>query len=98
MQLLQEMNNNGIHINNNTTKVTCKVFQDNSGALEMANVHKFCLRIKHINIKLYYSCDYITKGAIQVHAINTKMQLADFLTKPVNEDTLLRLRRLVMGW
>ena len=67
------MNYNKIHINNNTTRVTCKVFKDNSGALEMANIYKFHPRIKHINIKLNNFYDYITKGAIQVYAINTKM-------------------------
>ena len=97
MQLLQEMNDNEIHINKNTTKLVCKVFKDNSGALEIANIYKFCPRTKHINVKLHHFHDYVTKWIIQVCAINTKMQLADFLVKPANKDTLLWLRRLVMG-
>ena len=58
------MNDKRIHINKNTTKVTYKVFEDNSRALEMANINKFFLRINCINVKLHYFCNYITKGAI----------------------------------
>ena len=88
----------GIKLNNNKPTIACKVFEDNSGALEIANTYKFYPRTKHINVKLYHFCNYVTRGDIKVAAVNIKIQLADFLTKLMNEETLLWLRRLVMGW
>jgi hypothetical protein len=64
----------------------------------MAKVHKYRARTKHLNTKYHHFRDYVTRGDISIHAIDTLDQLADFLTKPVNVDTLQRLRKLVMGW
>ena len=98
MNILQECKAQGFNLKNISPKVTCKVFEDNSGALEMAKNHKFRLRTKHLNVKLHHFRDYVQKGLISVHPIETTMQLADFLTKPVGADTLIRLRKKVLGW
>jgi hypothetical protein len=58
------------------------VFKDNSGALEMANVHKWRPRTKHLNVKLHHFRDYVTKKEISINPIDTSMQLADYLTSP----------------
>ena len=79
-------------------KVMCKVFEDNSGALEMATNHEFRPRTKHVNVKLHHFRDCVARGIISIHPINTTLQLADFLTRPVNEETLTRLRKSVIGW
>jgi hypothetical protein len=79
-------------------KVHCWVFEDNSGASEMAKTHKFCPRTKHLNVKLHHFCDYVNQGEISMHPINTIMQQASYLTKPVNNDILSHLRPMVMGW
>ena len=81
-----------------TTKVKCKVFEDNSGALEMATTHKYRPRTKHLNVKLHHFRDYVSRGDITIHKIDTQSQLSDYLTKPVNEDILIKLRTIVMGW
>jgi hypothetical protein len=36
---------------NATPKIHCKVFEDNAGAIEIANVPKMRPRTKHLNIK-----------------------------------------------
>ena len=41
MELLKEINKKGFNTNTKPSKVRYKVFEDNSGALEMAKVHKF---------------------------------------------------------
>ena len=64
----------------------------------MAKTHKYRPRTKHINVKYHHFRDYITRGNISVHKIDTSDQCADYLTKPVNLDTLKRLRKRVMGW
>ena len=98
MQTLTEMKKKGFPVGNKTPIVKCEVFEDNSGALEIATNHKFRPRTKHLNVKLHHFRDYVTRGEIQIAKIDTTKQLADYLTKPVNEDILTRLRRQVMGW
>ena len=98
MQIIQEMKDIGFPIGSTTPKIHCKVFEDNSGALEMAKVHKHRARTKHLNVKLHHFRDYVTQGLISIHPIDTTRQLADYLTKPVNYDILKKLRLAVMGW
>jgi hypothetical protein len=43
MGLIKEMKRKHFHIGGTTPKIHCKGFEDNSGALEMAQVHKYCL-------------------------------------------------------
>ena len=75
-----------------------KVYEDNSGAVEMARTHKFRPRTKHLNVKLHHFRDYVTRGEITIHPIGTDEQVSDYLTKPVNDETLVRLRKIAMGW
>ena len=98
MELLREMKANGFPIFKTKPKIHCKVFEDNSGALEMAKNHKFRPRTKHLNVKLHHFRDYVTRGEISLHKIESKEQLADFLTKPVTLEILQYLRPKVMGW
>jgi hypothetical protein len=98
MELLKEMKRKKFPIRSTIPNVHCKVFEDNSGALEMANVHKTRPRTKHLNVKLHHFRDYVTRKEISINPIDTSMQLADYLTKAVNWVTLTRLRPLVMGW
>ena len=98
MNMLNELKAHGFKISSTKPTITCRVFEDNSGALEMATTHKFRPRTKHINVKLHHFRDYVTKGMISVHSISTRHQLADYLTKPLKEEILLPLRRKVMGW
>jgi hypothetical protein len=98
MELLKEMKALNFPIQSATPVVHCKIFKDNSGALEIASVHKFRPRTKHLNVKLHFFRDYIIRKEITVNAIHTSQQLADYLTKPVNKEILSILRPQVMGW
>jgi hypothetical protein len=98
MELLKEMKALNFPIQSATQVVHCKIFEDNSGALEIASVHKFRPRTKHLNVKLHFFRDCMIRKEITVNAIHTSQQLADYLTKPVNKDILSMLRPQVMGW
>jgi hypothetical protein len=98
MELLKEMKRENFPIFKTKPKLHCKVFEDNSGALEMAKTHKYRPRTKHLNVKLHHFRDYVTRGEISIHKIDTKEQLADYLTKPVSQEILQYLRPKVMGW
>jgi hypothetical protein len=98
MRLMTELKQNGFVVPNVGPKVHCKVFEDNSGAIEIARVPKIRPRTKHLNVKLHHFRDYVERGEITIHAISTHDQLADMLTKPVPQPILDRHRLLIMGW
>ena len=98
MELLREIQKEGRVQVATTASIRCRVFEDNNGALEMAKVHKYRPRTKHLNVKLHHFRSYVEKREVTIHPIDTKDQLADYLTKPVNYEILSRLRLLVMGW
>ena len=81
MNLLKEMKANGFPIQSAMPKVHCKVFEDNTGALEIAKIHKYRPRTKHLNCRLHHFPSYVddTKE-ISIHKIDTKEQPADYLT------------------
>ena len=97
MELLKEMKHLGFPISKSKPKIHCKVFEDNSGALEMAKTHKYRPRTKHLNVKLHHFRDYVTRGEISIHKIGTLDQLTDYLTKPVSQEILEHLRPTIMG-
>ena len=98
MELLKEMSQQGIEVRSTQAKIHCKVFEDNSGALEMAKNHKYRPRTKHLNVKLHHFRDYVMRKEISINSISTTDQLGDYLTKPVNEQILTKHRLLIMGW
>jgi len=98
MELLKEMESHGVEVATTQASVKCKVFEDNSGALEMAKVHKCRPRTKHLNVKLHHFRSHVESGTITTLPISTHEQLADYLTKPVPLQVLVHLRKQVMGW
>ena len=98
MEVMKELKQKHFIKSWNTPTLHCKVFEDNSGALEMAKNHKYRPRTKHLNVKYHHFCNYVKQGEISIHKIDTAEQLADYLTKPVNQDILDYLRGKVMGW
>jgi hypothetical protein len=98
MNILQEMKNLKYNIGITNPKVHCKVFEDNSGALEMAKVHKFRPRTKHINIKYHHFWSYVNDETISIHPITSEQNPADMLTKGLGVNKLRLNRFRVMGW
>jgi hypothetical protein len=75
------------------------VYEDNTGALEIANSDlQYCPHTKHILIKWHCFRDHVASGKMTVSKIDTTVQWADFLTKPLPKITFESLRKLVMGW
>ena len=67
-------------------KLYLKVYEDNVGAIEMANNHKYRPRTKHLNIRLHHFRKYISSGKIKIFKIKTDDQEADIFTKPLAEN------------
>jgi hypothetical protein len=75
------------------------VFEDNSGVLEMAKIHKYRPQTKHLNAKLHHFWNYVEWQEVSINPISTADQPADFLTKALNEDILLWKHWMtVLGW
>jgi hypothetical protein len=81
MVLLQEMREQDFKVLCTKPYVYCKVFEDNSGALEMARLPKLHPRTKHINVCYHHFCKHVRKELIKIFPIDTKDQIADTLTK-----------------
>ena len=98
MRILREFKKHSISIINDTTPVQCRVFEDNSGALEMGRVDKYRPRTKHLNLKLHHFRSYINKKRISIIKIASIDQPTDLLTKPLPEEIFVKLRKKIMGW
>ena len=80
-------------------KVKSKVFEDNNGALTLANAPKMNPRTKHIAVKYHHFRECIGKDkGIEILKVDTKDQLADTLTKGLAADQFTSLRKKLIGW
>ena len=98
MDLLREMQRHGYPVVDTPPIIKCTVYEDNSGALEMAREFKYRPRTKHINNKLHHFRWHVECGEILIEKIATDKQPADLLTKPLAEETFRRHRSTIMGW
>ena len=78
--------------------IFCKLFEDNNGALELANTPRYRPRTKHIAIKYHHFREHVRNGSIKISAIDTKEQIADQFTKGLSTSSFEYLRKLLMGW
>ena len=81
-----------------TPPVRYKVYENNSGALDMAMEYKYFHGTKFLNVKLYHFRDYVDRGEINIHKIRTEDQPSDYLTKPRDEQTHVNHSKWVQGW
>ena len=65
---------------------------DNESAIRMADNPVEHSLTKHIAIRYHFLRDHQQKGDIEISYINTKDQLADIFTKPLDEQTFNKLR------
>ena len=97
MDLHDECVNHGIIPSHTKPCVKCTVFEDNSGALELARTPKMRPRTKHINIKYHHFRTHVASGRIAVEPIGTEDQLADVFTKAVAYELFVKFRQAILG-
>ena len=99
LNLVEEFNEHGIKVpNNKAPTVTCRVFEDNVGAIELANDPKLRPRTKHLAVRLHHFRSYVLNKQIEINHVTTTNQIADIFTKPLPLDTFKYLRHLLSGW
>jgi hypothetical protein len=78
--------------------VHCKVFEDNSGALEMGRLPKMRPRTKHICVRMHHFREHVRQGKISLHKIPSRYQLADIATKPQPVALFEEQRESLLQW
>jgi len=101
IELLREMEKHKCGFVFSPPVINCRVFEDNSGAVEIANgakSPKMRPRTKHINVKYHHFRSKVLSGEMTIEQVSTKDMLADLLTKGVNQAVLDKPRPRLMGW
>jgi histone deacetylase 1/2 len=98
LDFLKEAKEKGIPIDVHDAAIQCKIFENNSGAIEMAKVPKMRPRTKHLNIKYHFFRQHVQAGLLSVHAVKTEEQIADIFTKPLSEELFQTHHRSIIGW
>ena len=98
IDLVEELRQKGFDMPSVKTKARYKVFEDNSGAIEIAKEEKFRPRTKHINIKYHHFWSLVQNGTIVVLPIKSEDNPADILTHPVNVEQLSKHVTTLMKW
>ena len=62
-------------------KLHCTLFEDNNGAIELANAPRYRPRTKHIAIKYHHFREHVKNGMVSIKAIDTGEQIADQFIK-----------------
>ena len=97
MSLVQEMREQHFKVVCTEPYVYCKVFEDNSGALELARLPKLRPRTKHINVCYHHFREHVRKGLIKIFPVSTEDQVADTLTKALPQNLFVRHRYFLCG-
>lgn len=84
-QLLTEMT---VKIHSATT-----VLVDNKAAISMATNSGYTPRAKHIDLRVHFVRDHVQKQTIKFEHVPSKLQLADYMTKPLPTPQFIALVR-----
>ena len=72
------------------------IFQDNAGAILIQNNIGSIRRVRHLELRYYYSTQKVEDKQVRIVKVNTKDELADVLTKPLDKKTFHHLVSLFM--
>jgi hypothetical protein len=98
MELMGEAKRIGWTIATKQPQVHCKVFEDNSGALEMARLPKMRPRTKHFCTRMHHFREYVRKGQITISKVQSREQLGDIATKPQPRSLFEEQQEKIMCW
>ena len=98
MEIAREMKRCGHNVPAITPVVRCRLFEDNSAAIELASTDKIRPRTKYMGTKWHHFRDYVERGEIKILPIDTDDQPADMLSKPLPREPFEKHRDFIMGW
>jgi hypothetical protein len=98
IHILKEFNCVFPEVAYSTPTFNCKVFEDNTACISIADSDKFTPRTKHIALKYHWFKEYAKRKVFDIMYISTTEQLADYFTKPLERVAFLKFRKLVNGY
>jgi len=75
-------------------KETPALYVDNEAAIKLAKNPEFHRRTKHVRIRHFFVRELVLSNEIHIKKIDSSMQVADMLTKPLFKPRLQKLRNL----
>ena len=81
-----------------TSRISCRVYEDNNACITMAITNTFSPRTNHIALKYHHFRLAVQRKQIEILPIDTLEQIADILTKPLQNEKFIYLRYKLMGW
>lgn len=69
------------------------IFCDNSSTIALSKNSVFHKRTKHINTRFHYIRELVNNGEISLQHCNSQEQVADILTKPLDQKSFEFLRK-----
>jgi len=90
MDLIDEFKARGFPVFANTHQVHTRLYEDNSGAIEIMKVPKVCSRTKHLNVKNHHYREAVRKPRIKIFNIESECQPSDMLTKSLSPPLFLK--------
>jgi hypothetical protein len=97
MFLVQEICEKGFQVICTKPYIYCKVFEDDSGALELARLPKLHPCTKHNNICYHHFCQHVRNGLIKIFPARTKNQIANALNEALSQNIFQRHRCYMCG-
>jgi len=81
------------------TMPPASVFQDNQSTIAMVRAGRPTSdRTRHVNIRFFFVADRERAGEIAIEYLPTKDMIADILTKPLQGELFLKLRKELLNW
>ena len=74
------------------------VYEDNQGAIALAVSPQMQPRTKHIAIKYHHFRSFVANGDVKIKHVNTKEQIADIFTEPLDSELFGYLRSKFNSW
>ena len=80
--------------------IRCRVFEDNQATLTLANDQRLTSRTRHYHLQLHHFWEQTASrgGPFSIEAVETRLQRADYLTKPMLRVSFENCRQLNQGW
>ena len=97
MILVQEIDK-VFDIRYSTPDVKCRIWEDNKSCIAVAESRKPPLWTKHIALKYHFFRGVIARGQAKISHIDTKDQIADILTKPIDDAQFFVIHKKLIGW
>jgi len=74
------------------------IYEDNQGAIFLANNKTTGQQTKHIDVRYHFICELIDNGELEIKYIRSEENRADLLTKNLGEEKLTKFGKMILGF